>query len=151
MNHDHIFYCNSLIYIIFVLCSKKRLYVFLLQFSVTSNMCIRSMSINLWDKSHNAPVPYPTMHLFVTEMYTCVNICLTRWCIVGYLSDALWNLWDGIIGKAGPYFKINTLFPGSGIFNINTLVLREPYLYKGSFCMASSYWSSPQVYMAKFN
>ena len=35
-------------------------------------------------KSHNAPVPYDTMHHFVTEM-----------CIVGYLSDALRDLYDG--------------------------------------------------------
>ena len=26
-------------------------------------------------KSHNAPVPYPTMHLFVTEMCTCAHFC----------------------------------------------------------------------------
>ena len=25
---------------------------------------------DLFHKSHNAPVPYPTMHHFVTEMYT---------------------------------------------------------------------------------
>ena len=48
-------------------------------------------------KSHNAPVPYPTMHHFLTEMCTCVHISVTKWCIVGYLSDALWDLWDGSI------------------------------------------------------
>ena len=36
----------------------------------------------------NAPNPYPTMHHFVTELSW-------KWCIVGYLSYALWNLWDG--------------------------------------------------------
>ena len=45
--------------------------------------------------SHNAPVPYPTMSHFVTEMCTCVHISVSKWCIVGYLSDALWDLQDG--------------------------------------------------------
>ena len=35
--------------------------------------------------SHNTPVPYPTMHHFVTEMCTCVHISVTKWCIVGHL------------------------------------------------------------------
>ena len=34
----------------------------------------------------------PTMHYFVTEMCTCVHISITKWCIVGYLSNALWDL-----------------------------------------------------------
>ena len=55
------------------------------------------IAINLLHKSHNAPVPYPTMHHFVTEMCTCVHISVTKWCIVGYLTDALWDLWDGSI------------------------------------------------------
>ena len=46
-------------------------------------------------KSHNAPVLNPTMHHFVNEMCTCVLISVTNWSIVGYLSNALWNLWDG--------------------------------------------------------
>ena len=48
-------------------------------------------------KSQNASVPYPTMQYFVTEMCTGVHISVTKWCIVGYLSDALWDLWDGSI------------------------------------------------------
>ena len=39
-------------------------------------------------------MPYPIMQHFVTEMCTCVPISVTKWCIVGYLSDALWDLWD---------------------------------------------------------
>ena len=35
------------------------------------------------------------MHHFVTEMCACVHISVTKWCIVVYLSDALWDLWDG--------------------------------------------------------
>ena len=50
-------------------------------------------------KSHSALVPYlmlwATMHHFVTEMSTCGHISVTKWCIVGYLSNALWDLRDG--------------------------------------------------------
>ena len=42
--------------------------------------------IDLSYKSHNAPVLYPTMHHFVTEMCTCVHISVTKWCIVGCLT-----------------------------------------------------------------
>ena len=40
-------------------------------------------------KSLNAPVPYPQC--------TILKISVTKWCIVGYMSDALWDLWDGSI------------------------------------------------------
>ena len=40
---------------------------------------------------------YPTMHHFVTKMCTCVHISVTKWCIVGYGTDAFWDLWDGSI------------------------------------------------------
>ena len=33
---------------------------------------------------------YPTMHHFVTEMCTSVHISVTKWCIVGYGTGALW-------------------------------------------------------------
>ena len=51
------------------------------------------------DLMHNAPIPYPTMHHFVTEMCTHVHFSVTKWCIVVYLSDALWDLWNGPIAK----------------------------------------------------
>ena len=34
------------------------------------------------------------MHHFVTEMCTHVYISVTKWCIVGYGTDAFWDLWD---------------------------------------------------------
>ena len=34
----------------------------------------------------------PTMHHFVTEMCTHVHISVTKWCIVGYWTGALWDL-----------------------------------------------------------
>ena len=50
--------------------------------------------IDLAHKSHHAPVLYPTMSHFVTEMCTHVSISVAEWCIVGYLYDALWDLWN---------------------------------------------------------
>ena len=38
----------------------------------------RCVPIDLSHKSHNAPITYPTMHHFVTEM------CILAWCIVGF-------------------------------------------------------------------
>ena len=55
--------------------------------------------IELWHTSHNAPVTCPTMHHFGTQMCTCVHISVTIWCIVGYLSNALWEVWVGSIGS----------------------------------------------------
>ena len=46
-------------------------------------------------KFHNATIRYPTMHHFVTEMCKCVHISVTIWCIVGYLSNASWDLYGG--------------------------------------------------------
>ena len=39
-------------------------------------------------KSHNAPVPYPTMH---HSEQKCAHFC-SEWCIVGYGTGALWDL-----------------------------------------------------------
>ena len=52
------------------------------------------VQIDLFPKSCNAPVLYTTIHHFVTEICTHVHIFVTEWCIVGYLSDALWDLLD---------------------------------------------------------
>ena len=64
--------------------------------------------LNTLLKSQIAPVPYLTMHRFVTDMCTCAHISVTKWCIVGhlyisvtkwcivgYLSNTWWDLWDG--------------------------------------------------------
>ena len=40
-------------------------------------------------KSHSESDKYPTMHHFVTEMST-----VTKWCIVGYGTGAMWELCD---------------------------------------------------------
>ena len=43
----------------------------------------------------------PTMHhchipqcTILWQKCACVHISVTKWCIVGYLSNALWDLWD---------------------------------------------------------
>ena len=40
-------------------------------------------------KSHNAPVPYPTMH---HSEQKCAQFC-SEWCIVGYGAGELWDVW----------------------------------------------------------
>ena len=60
-------------------------------------LCLHQLEIDPSHKSHNAPDQYPTMHHFVTEMCTHVHISVTKWCIVWYLSNALWDLWNGSI------------------------------------------------------
>ena len=62
--------------------------------------------IDPYHKCHNAPDPYPTMHHFVTEMCTYVHISVTKWCIVGCLSDALWDLWNGSIDNMADWIQL---------------------------------------------
>ena len=45
-------------------------------------------------KSHNAPVPYPTMH---HSEQKCAHFC-SEWYIVAYGTGALWDLWIWSIG-----------------------------------------------------
>ena len=53
---------------------------------VVMTMCVAfsDNKVDLIDKPHNAPVPYPIMHHFVTEMCACVHISVTKWCITEY-------------------------------------------------------------------
>ena len=57
-------------------------------------ICWTSNWTDLLHKSHNATVPYPTMLHFVTKMCTCVHCSVTKWCVMGHLFDALWDLWN---------------------------------------------------------
>ena len=62
-------------------------------------MSFESPYISYWwirdplHRSHNAPVPYPTMQHFYGNVQMCA-----KWCIVGYLTNALWSLGNGSIG-----------------------------------------------------
>ena len=47
--------------------------------------------IDPFHKSHNASYIYTIMHHFVTEMCTHVHIFVTKWCIVGDRTGALWD------------------------------------------------------------
>ena len=52
-------------------------------------------------KSHNASVPYPTIHQFVAEMCTMwAHFCYKMVHCGRDLSDALQDLWDGFIGSS---------------------------------------------------
>ena len=53
--------------------------------------------ISVYIYCDKAPVPYSTMHHFVPELCTTVHISATKWCIAGYLINALSVLWDGYI------------------------------------------------------
>ena len=52
-------------------------------------------------KSHNAPVPYPTMH---HSEQKCAHFC-SEWCIVGYGTGALWDLKDWSIDPVGKHVE----------------------------------------------
>ena len=80
----------------------------------------RRFCIDLLHNSHNAPVPYPIMHHFVTEMCTCVHISVTKWCIVGYLCDALWDLWDWSIDTGPRYLRL--IYPDQSLISAQLMV-----------------------------
>ena len=48
--------------------------------------------VALGQVTYNALGKYPIMHHFVTEMCTHVHISVTKGCIVGYGTGALWDL-----------------------------------------------------------
>ena len=52
-------------------------------------VCTGLDSMDQFHKSHNAPVPYPTMH---HSEQKCAHFC-SEWCIVGYGTGALCDLW----------------------------------------------------------
>ena len=63
-------------------------------------------------KSHNASDKYPTMHHFVTEMCTHVHISVTKGCIVGHGTGALWDLCNRSIVSSLPQ-SCRIEFPGN--------------------------------------
>ena len=106
-------------------------------------------SIDPSHKSQNASLPYPIMQHFVTEMCTCVHISVTKWCIVGYLSDAFWDLWNGSIsdavwntttrkssslcnptgGTSAIFITVNSISMGLYKKGVNPLLTRWSYVY----------------------
>ena len=84
-------------------------------------------TVDLLQKSHTAPPGlYPTMRHVVTEMCTCVHISATIWRIVGYLSDALWDLWEGtIVDLRGACFLDLEMFEFFLTFDDSQIVLDQ--------------------------
>ena len=66
---------------------------------LTKNKCW--VNHDLLHKPHNAPVPYPTM-------YQHIAVSVAKSCILGYLFDALWNLWDRSINSLFYYLTAFT-------------------------------------------
>ena len=52
--------------------------------------CLKGDAIDIIHKSQNAPVPYPTM---LHSEQKCAHFC-SEWSIVGYVTGALWDLWN---------------------------------------------------------
>ena len=99
-------------------------------------------------KSHNAPVPNPTMHHFVTEMCTPVHISVTKWYIVGYLSDAFQDLWDGsIINNGIPSWSpvISHL-----IFHSIRLLFQHIHMLTGCACLGDHHSKQLRCVLSHF-
>ena len=62
------------------------------------------------------------MHHFVTEMCTRVNISVTKWCIMGYGTGALWDLCNRSFAIAK---LVDMMGPGNAKFGkVMTLTLQ---------------------------
>ena len=89
---------------------------------------------NLFHKSHDAQMSYPTMHHFVTEICTCVHISVTKWCIVGYLANILWDVWDGLDNMVAITAKTDS------ITHIITLLVKSLYLLENRVPVEDIHW-----------
>ena len=76
---------------VLTLCAARSSAVMILTVCVISGSLssIRTDFGCLLHKSHNAIVPYHTMHHFVKEMWTCVHISVTKWCLLGHMSNCI--------------------------------------------------------------
>ena len=66
-----------------------------LKFAISTTLRGDWSRVDPYHKSHNASDKYPTVHHFVREMCTFL---LQKWCIVGYGTGALCDLWNRYIG-----------------------------------------------------
>ena len=107
-----------------------------------------SILIDLIHKSHNAPVPYPTMH---HSEQKCAHFC-SEWCIVGYGTGALWDLWIRSIGiwdtavSSGTSI-VNSLAPGR-YWKYYTSVISEHMLW---IMFMSTFCEIPLRWMPQYN
>ena len=69
----------------------------LFQWNVQLATTAHKKTIDQIQKSHNSPVPYPTMY---HSKQKCSHFC-SEWCIVGYIGQMhCWVLWDWSISSA---------------------------------------------------
>ena len=67
-----------------------------------------------------------------------VHISVTKWCIVGYFSDALWDLWDGSIG----FLRFLSLNPGQWQKKKTTCL----FSFKIAFLCPCTNWIKLQIF-----
>ena len=75
---------------------------------------------DLLHNSQTAQVPCPTMRHLLREICTCVHISVKKRRIVGYLSNALWDMWDGCIDDI---LRQGTMYPTIYRYKINRCTL----------------------------
>ena len=111
------------------------------------NIIFRFQSVKLISQSHNAFDKYPTMYHFVTEMCTHVHISVTKWCIVGYMTGALWDCATGLktgilISNEFHWLQIMTVNQSSSPSNghIVTRPTKHDWLFNYLSSNLSMYW-----------
>ena len=86
-----------------------------------------------------AQIPqYPTVHHFATEMCTCVHISVTKWCIVGHLTNASWTFLMGLLETFDivslPHVLLYLLSVGWNTFYTSTCCVSKNYAPFLRFC-----------------
>ena len=68
-------------------------------------------------KSHNASDKYPIVHHFVTKI--CTYIFVTKCCIMGYRSGAVWDLCNRprFVQVCGRFIQVVALYKGVGTYS----------------------------------
>ena len=78
---------------------------------MTNCVAFSENKVDIIHKPHNASVPYPIMHHFVTEMCARVHISVTKRCIMGYFSCIVgfvrWVYWFSVV-KPVPDLCVHT-------------------------------------------
>ena len=76
---------------------------------VPVSACIREMSVGSKVCYRLPPTNTNLISLHAPFCTRSVHISVTKWCIVGYLSNALWHLWDESISSLSVYCLLNCL------------------------------------------
>ena len=97
---------------------QKALFLLVLQ-RLTHPPLFNDKAIDQSHKFHNASEKYTTMHHFVTEMCTYVHISVTKWCIMGCDTGALWDLCNRSIAFHSQCSATARDHSGYGLIGIN--------------------------------